>query len=165
MTGPLAVTDLPGARAVIDWFGRFPRFHDAELLEIVLAAGTSRLHIHAWNMTDRVDANGYFILEKHAVVTISLQEISFIDLKNPQWPTALPSIIADLEITKTPSGYAVDWGTAYGIDGSLHAKKISFAIEPGRRSLVDLLASMPNVGEDADFERVQSTRPAGDVFD
>ena len=36
---------------------------------------------------------------------------------------------------------------------------------PRRRSFVDVLRSMPNVGEDADFERVQSTRPAGDVFD
>jgi antitoxin FitA len=34
-----------------------------------------------------------------------------------------------------------------------------------RRSLADILASMPNVGEDADFERVQSSRKANDVFD
>jgi antitoxin FitA len=36
---------------------------------------------------------------------------------------------------------------------------------PRRRSLVDILREMPNVGEDADFERVQSTRRADDVFD
>jgi antitoxin FitA len=36
---------------------------------------------------------------------------------------------------------------------------------PRRRNIVDILASMPDVGEDADFERVQSTRKAPDVFD
>jgi antitoxin FitA len=36
---------------------------------------------------------------------------------------------------------------------------------PRRRSLAEVLASMPDVGEDADFERVQNTRKADDVFD
>jgi antitoxin FitA len=38
-------------------------------------------------------------------------------------------------------------------------------LRPRRRNLVDILASMPNVGEDSDFERIQSTRKAPDVFD
>jgi antitoxin FitA len=36
---------------------------------------------------------------------------------------------------------------------------------PRRRNFVDVLRSMPNVGEDADFERVQSKRRPDDVFD
>ncbi len=38
-------------------------------------------------------------------------------------------------------------------------------LRPRRRNFADVLASMPNVGEDADFERIQSTRKAPDVFD
>jgi antitoxin FitA len=38
-------------------------------------------------------------------------------------------------------------------------------MKPRRRNYADVLASMPDVGEDADFERVQSTRRADDVFD
>ena len=26
--------DIPGGKALVDWFGRVPSFHDAELLEI-----------------------------------------------------------------------------------------------------------------------------------
>jgi antitoxin FitA len=37
-------------------------------------------------------------------------------------------------------------------------------LKPRRRKFADVLASMPDVGEDVDFERVQSTRKAGDVF-
>jgi plasmid stability protein len=36
---------------------------------------------------------------------------------------------------------------------------------PRRRSLAEVLASMPEVGVDADFERTKSTRQAPDVFD
>jgi plasmid stability protein len=35
---------------------------------------------------------------------------------------------------------------------------------PRRRSFAEVLAAMPDVGTDADFERVQSTRPAPDIF-
>jgi antitoxin FitA len=38
-------------------------------------------------------------------------------------------------------------------------------LRPKKRTLADVLATMPNVGRDADFERVQSTSPAPDVFD
>ena len=36
---------------------------------------------------------------------------------------------------------------------------------PRRRSLAEVLAEMPNVGLDQDFERVQSYEPAPNVFD
>jgi antitoxin FitA len=36
---------------------------------------------------------------------------------------------------------------------------------PRRRSLAEILAAMPEVGADADFERVASNRQAPDVFD
>ena len=36
---------------------------------------------------------------------------------------------------------------------------------PKRRSFAEVLASIPNVGTDADFDRVQSTAVAPHVFD
>jgi plasmid stability protein len=36
---------------------------------------------------------------------------------------------------------------------------------PKKRSFAEVLASMPNVGEDADFERVQSSTEVPRVFD
>jgi antitoxin FitA len=38
-------------------------------------------------------------------------------------------------------------------------------LRPRKRSFAEVLASMPNVGTDADFERVQSGREARGVFD
>jgi len=36
---------------------------------------------------------------------------------------------------------------------------------PRKRSFAEVLASMPDVGSDADFERVESTRETPGVFD
>ena len=36
---------------------------------------------------------------------------------------------------------------------------------PPRRSFAEVLASMPDVGADADFERVESAKKAPNVFD
>jgi len=36
---------------------------------------------------------------------------------------------------------------------------------PRKRSLAELLLAMPDVGRDEDFERVEDTGPAPDVFD
>ncbi len=38
-------------------------------------------------------------------------------------------------------------------------------VRPRRRPFAEVLASIPAVGTDADFERVQDTRGAPDVFD
>ncbi|EIJ35032.1 FitA-like ribbon-helix-helix domain-containing protein [Thiothrix nivea] len=33
-----------------------------------------------------------------------------------------------------------------------------------KRSLAEVLAAMPNVGQDSDFERIQGKQPVADVF-
>lgn len=47
-----------------------------------------------------------------------------------------------------------------------HREILSEALlRPPRRSLAEVLASIPDVGTDADFERVQGSHEAGRVFD
>ncbi len=47
-----------------------------------------------------------------------------------------------------------------------HREILAAALQrPRRRSLASVLAAMPNVGEDADFERVESVGEAARVFD
>ena len=47
-----------------------------------------------------------------------------------------------------------------------HREILSAALtRPRRRSFAEVLASMPEVGVDADFERVASTKEAPRVFD
>ena len=58
-----------GANKVIEWFGKWPSFHDAEIIELRLVRyGTCRLKIHTWNTKSEVDEKGFYVTDKHAVV-------------------------------------------------------------------------------------------------
>lgn len=64
-----SIPDIEGADQVVEWFGYWPSFHDAEVLSITLNRSTeSQVAIHTWHMTSEVDSEGYFVLTKHAVV-------------------------------------------------------------------------------------------------
>jgi len=73
-------THIPGGPELLAWFGRPPSFHDAEIVNLQLnRRAPSTVAIHTWTMTDRVDQRGYFILDRHAVVTFTLEDI--VDLQ------------------------------------------------------------------------------------
>jgi hypothetical protein len=124
-----ALGSVPGGQALIDWFGRTPRFHDAELLEINLASnGPSVLRIHTWQITDKVDDRGYFVLDKHAVVTITLDQATYVALTDFN----LPGIIFDLEVTRTEDGWQLLWSGSYGVEGTLRARQMHIGFAPGK---------------------------------
>lgn len=124
-----ALKNVAGLDTLVHWFGRMPRFHDAKLLDIALHGHkSSTLRIHAFQMTDKVDEQGYFVLEKHAVVTLSLEEVTSASLTdfNP------PGIIHDLRITHAGDGVQITWNSSYGAEGALTAKRLSIALQPGK---------------------------------
>jgi hypothetical protein len=124
--------DIPGGEALFDWFGRVPRFHDAKLLEIIFSGkGSGLLRIHAWNMTNKVDARGHFVLDKHVVVTLALEGVSVISCTSFDM---VPAIIFDLEITSLDQGFRLEWSASYGVSGSISAKEVRITLEPGEPS-------------------------------
>jgi hypothetical protein len=123
-----APKNVVGLDKLVHWFGRMPRFHDAKLLNIALHSNEpSSLRIHAFQMTDKVDEQGCFVLDKHAVVTISVQEITSVSLTDFN----LPGIIHDLHIADTGDGAQVTWSSSYGVEGTLKAKRVSIDLVPG----------------------------------
>lgn len=56
---------------------------------------------------------------------------------------------------------------AHGVSAEAEHRAILAAalLTPPRRNLADLLAAMPNVGRDADFQRAPVAAEAADVFD
>jgi hypothetical protein len=76
-----AYASIPGGLDLVAWFGRVPSFHDAEIVSLSLhRRAPSMLNIHAWNMTKEVDDHGYFVLDRHAVVTFILEDIMDLQL-------------------------------------------------------------------------------------
>ncbi len=71
----------PGGADLVRWFGLVPTFHDAEILDLHLSRkGQSVLRLHGWMSTGRVLSDGYFELDKHAVVTFALEGIMDLQL-------------------------------------------------------------------------------------
>lgn len=130
MTGDTFVLDgLPGGKALFHWFGCTPRFHDAELLEITLSSNEqSTMRIHAWVTTDEVDSQGYFVRDKHVVVTITLDKVTYASLSDFH----LVGIIADLRVTKIDDAFQISWDGSYGVEGTLRAQRVSFDLRPGK---------------------------------
>src|SRR5262245_49699525 len=123
--------DMEGAIEIVSWFGRWPSFHDAEVLQLHLdRTAKSYLHIHAWNMTDRVNDTGVFETEKHAVVTFTLEHVSDLELSD----FSTQNVIAGLDIEREGEAYRVILYPCYGIAGRIDAGKVSVSLTPGKPS-------------------------------
>jgi Immunity protein 50 len=122
------IQELSGAQEVIQWFGRWPSFHDAEVVSVVLnREGLSEIRIHAFNMLGEVDERGYYRTTKHAIVSFVFKNIRIMKLVdfNDQ------NVISGLELSKTEDGFSVTLYECYGLSGYVSAERISLKIEAG----------------------------------
>jgi len=119
---------IPGAEDLAEWFGGWPSFHDAEIIDLHLQwAGRSRIRIHAWQITNEVDPDGYYVTDHHVVVTFWFEEITGLALTgfNPQ------NVIAGLDVEKTASGYRIRLEPCYGLAGEIEAGSVRISFQPG----------------------------------
>lgn len=135
---------IPGGQDLLDWFGGPPSFHDAEILSLLLdRSGPSMLKLHGWIMTDRVDDKGYFVLDRHAVVTFRLEKIADLRLEG----FTAQNVIHGLRLRRIPlpsaarelasphrGGEVVELtlDDCYGPSGSIWARTVSVRVEPGK---------------------------------
>src|SRR4051794_31467997 len=94
-----AFEHIPGADRLIERFGSWPSFHDAEVLRVMLDRRgdhppTGEMLVHAWRMTDQVDDRGYYVRNTHTLVRFAFEGIASIELSefNHQ------NVLFDLEI-------------------------------------------------------------------
>jgi hypothetical protein len=119
---------LRGWDQVLTWFEGRSSFHDAEILELHLdGAGDSYLRVHWWVMRDEVDAKGYYVLDKHAIVTFHLRGISKFELQGH----SVRSIILDLRLDQVDEGLRLEITQSYGFSGSITASEVIVEITPG----------------------------------
>ena len=82
-------------------------------------------------MTSDVDARGYFVLDKHAVVTFEFEKVQEVDLPGfgPQ------NVISDLELERVNGVFLLYLDPCYGPAGSIVAEEVSVSIKPGKPGL------------------------------
>lgn len=120
--------DAPGWPDVVEWFGGPPRFHDAEVLSIDLRRWPepSTVRVHAFRMTAETDSRGYFILDRHAVVTFELACITEFDMN--EWNHQ--NVLDSLELEHDGDGLLLVFNPAYGIGGDIRATGLNIRIQP-----------------------------------
>lgn len=103
MAPPHGTTDknlfayLPGGQAVIDWFGFCPVFHDGTSERLELSGGNAVLSVRAHRMTTKIDANGFYILDRHVSVTLSIRNLMGVMLKGNAGPIISELLIRRLQ--------------------------------------------------------------------
>lgn len=128
MPVPNDLLDIPGATELYDWFGYWPDFHDSEVIHLYLnRTGTSSMLVEAWNMTDKVDERGYFVVDKEVLVEFLLEGITELDLEDFNHQ----NVIMSLQIERTESGYRFDMDTSFGLLGTIDVDRFSIRLVPG----------------------------------
>lgn len=138
---PDFMASLPGAQKLQDWFGFATNFHDDEVVSCVLGVKDAELKIISSRMTDKTDAKGFFIADRHAMITIHL-----IGLTGMKIEASFPTQMLELafrrvcEDAKLPCNTLVETGQVelafddiYGGRGSFFAKSVELefeAVEP-----------------------------------
>jgi hypothetical protein len=129
MALPAGIESIAGAQELYDWFGYWPGFHDAEVLKLQLGiAQPSYLVVHTWEMTNNVNAQGFYELTKHIVVEFILEGLSNVNLGD-WWER---SVLLDLGAEKTERGFRLDFSAAYGLYGTIEAERLSLRLTPGK---------------------------------
>ena len=119
--------EIPGSAEVISWFGRWPSFHDAEIVELHLhRRRPSSITLFTWTITGKVDDRGYYICEKHALVTFTLSNITELSLKD----FSHQNVISSLQLDQTQKGFLIDLAGCYGLHGHLEAESVTVSLEP-----------------------------------
>jgi hypothetical protein len=129
---PAVLESIAGAQELYDWFTYWPDFHDAVVTKLHVEIGApSSLVIHTWEMTNRVDPQGYYELTKHVVVEFVLDGVSTVALQDLR-PN---SILMDLVIEGVESGFRLILSSSYGLSGTIEAQGVSIHLTPGPPAL------------------------------
>ena len=124
--------DIAGAERLVERFGNWPSFHDAEVIRVALDrrgenGPVAELLIHVWLMTNRVDDRGYFVLEKHTLVRFAFERITAIHLSEFNRQNVLFDLDISTETVDDAPAYRVTLSTSYGLEGSIVCRRIVVA--------------------------------------
>jgi Immunity protein 50 len=140
---------VSGGADLVSWFGQVPSFHDAEILSLHLRrTGQSVLRLHGWINTGEVGQDGYFVLDRHAIVTFTLSGV--MDLRLDGF--SIQNVIGGLVLRRAPDrperrGYLaldplpqdieIELEPCYGLSGLIRSRAVSIAFEPGKPNTQD----------------------------
>ena len=136
--------EVPGGADLLRWFGRVPSFHDAEVLSLDLRRrGQSALRLHGWIMTDKVGEDGFIVLDRHAIVTFTLDGIMDLQIDGFSAQNVIAGLILRrapdrperrgfLALAPSPQDIEIELEPCYGLDGLIRARSVAITLQPGK---------------------------------
>lgn len=116
---------IPGSELLTDVFGEWPSFHDAEVERLALETtpllgnGPDLLAaVHTFEITDKIGADGCFVLRNHVLVSFRFQGIEEVRLEGFNKQNALmgPSIVDCSDRQLESLKYDVHFTGSFGVD-------------------------------------------------
>ena len=127
-------TAIEGSEKLISIFGRWPSFHDAEIIELQLWRGDVNpdkepvltLKMHCFEITKEVNAEGYFVRRNHTLSTFKFHNVDDLKMQGFNHQNAIFGLSIDrLERSQAPSPYfTVELEPAYGIEASFTCLRV-----------------------------------------
>jgi hypothetical protein len=85
---------IANSQALVEVMGCWPSFHDAHLLEALRTNDDLQVVVHVFEMTDEVDAAGYFVLTKHHLIRLQLLRVITCNMPTDKEGDILDSLTA-----------------------------------------------------------------------
>jgi len=117
-----APTFLRNYQTLIQHFGYWPSFHDANVLAYtgpIAERQSVDITLHTWEMTSEVDAKGYYVLQKHVLVTFHFDGVHNASLEQFQ----SGNILFEMNISRAGDGpsFHVELDSVMDMSGSFDA--------------------------------------------
>jgi hypothetical protein len=119
---------IGGAEQVAAFFGGWPSFHDAEVLQLSLVRdGISKLVLSAACYSVQTDENGIYRREGHVLVTFSLECVVDLHLEDfrPH------NVLSSLTLEQRDGPVALTLQPNDGLAGRITCKRVLVSLEPG----------------------------------
>lgn len=101
--------------SLVEAMGRWPSFHDANVLNCSRTTDSCTVLIHIFEMTSSIDPKGYFVLTKHHLVLFAMQGVQSNSLPEPY----VADTLSDLSIVRAGSLLQVDFESVTDQSGSV----------------------------------------------
>jgi len=131
-------TLIQGSQKLIDIFGYWPSFHDAEIIELHIWRGDVdpeqkryvfpllTVQLHTWELTNEVDERGFFILRNHTLTKIRFHDVNDFKMEKFNHQNAILELqIEQKERIDGPSPFfVVEFTPAFGMSATFSCFRI-----------------------------------------
>jgi hypothetical protein len=123
---------VTGADRLVERFGAWPSFHDAEVIRIGLDrhgtnGPTGEMLVHTWVMTNALDDRGHYVLEKHTLVRFVFEQIASCEFSDFNHQNVLFGLEVKRETVDGAAVYCVTLDSSYGLHGRVVCSRLVVA--------------------------------------